>query len=136
VTIASKARLLPLFPAVVWASLRTWWLYRRLPLDQACKALAEGQPLPPRLRDPDGYYRLVIRLMRWLPPYDLGPCIKRSLLLLDLWSRCGLEPRFHLGMRNKDEQRHGHAWITVDGRPDLSTGEMDYTEAFVWEGQA
>ena len=133
-TLRSKARLAPLLPAVIRASIRTWWLYRELPLDQALKALAAGQPLPPLLRDPDGYDRLVNRLMHWLPPHNLGPCIKRSLLLLDLWSRCGLEPRFHLGVRTKDEQRQGHAWITVDGRPDLSVGEMDYTEAFVWEG--
>jgi hypothetical protein len=133
-TIASKARLLPLLPAVVWASIRTWWLYRRLPLDEACNALAEGRRLPRPLRDPEGYSRVVNRLLGWLPPYDLGPCIKRSLLLLDLLSRCGLEPRFHLGVRNKGERREGHAWVTVDGRPDLSVGEMDYTEAFVWEG--
>jgi hypothetical protein len=55
-------------------------------------------------------------------------------VLLDLWSRCGLEPRFHLGVRNEDEQREGHAWISVAGRPDLSASKMGYTEAFVWEG--
>ena len=130
----SKIRLAPLLFPVFRASLRTWWLYRRLPLDEACNALAQGRRLPRPLRDPDGYSRVVNRLIRWLPPYNLGPCIKRSLLLLDLWSRCGLEPRFHLGVRTKDEQRDGHAWVTVDGRPDLSAGEEDYAEAFVWDG--
>jgi hypothetical protein len=30
------------------------------------------------------------------------------------------------------DQREGHAWVTVEGRPDLSAGEPGYTEAFVW----
>ena len=128
----SRAALLILLPAVVAASIRTWWLYRRLPLDQACRALVEVRALPPALRDPAGYHRLVNRLYRLLPPRGLGPCFKRSLLLLDLWSRCGLAPHLHLGVRVSQGQRQGHAWITVAGRPDLCAGETGYTEAFVW----
>ena len=130
----SRASLLLLLPAVAAASIRTWWLYRRLPLDQACRALTEVRPLPPPLRDPAGCLRLVNRLLRVLPPRGMGPCFKRSLLLLDLWSRCGLSPRLHLGVRCSVDQREGHAWVTVEGRPDLSAGETGYTEAFVWEG--
>ena len=129
--VRSRASLLLLLPAVVAASIRTWRLYRKLPLDQACQALVEVQPLPPPLRDPAGYYRLVNRLLRVLPPRGMGPCFKRSLLLLDLWSRCGLAPRFHLGVRRSADRREGHAWITVAGRPDLSAGETGYIEAFV-----
>ena len=77
---------------------------------------------------------LVNRLLRVLPPRGLRPCFKRSLLLLDLWSRCGLEPRLHLGLRRREDRREGHAWITVADRPDLSAGKGGYTEAFVWEG--
>ncbi len=132
--VRSRASLLPLLPAVVTASIRTWWLYPRLPLDQACRTLVKVQPLPAPLRDPAGYLRLVNRLLRVLPPQGLGPCVKRSLLLLDLWSRCGLAPRLHLGVRRSEDRREGHAWITVEGRPDLWAGETGYTEAFVWEG--
>ena len=130
----SRASLLLLLPAVVAASIRTRRLYRSLPLDQACRALVEVRPLPAPLRHPAGYYRLVNRLLRVLPPRGMGPCFKRSLLLLDLWSRCGLAPRFHLGVRRSEDRRAGHAWVTVEGRPDLSAGETDYAEAFVWEG--
>ena len=130
----SRASLLLLLPAVVAASTRTWWLYRRLPLDQACQALADVQLLPPPLRDPAGCLRLVNRLLRVLPPRGMGPCFKRSLLLLDLWSRCGLAPRFHLGVRRSLDRREGHAWVTVAGRPDLCAGETGYTEAWVLEG--
>ena len=133
-SVRSRASLLLLLPAVAAASIRTWWLYRRLPLDQACRALTEVRPLPPPLRDPAGCLRLVNRLLRVLPPRGMGPCFKRSLLLLDLWSRCGLSPRLHLGVRCSVDQREGHAWVTVEGRPDLSAGEPGYTEAFVWEG--
>ena len=133
-SVRSRASLLLLLPAVVAASTRTWWLYPRLPLDHACRALVEVRPLPLPLRDPAGCLRLVNRLLRILPPHDLGPCIKRSLLLLDLWSRCGLAPRLHLGVRRSVDRRECHAWVTVAGRPDLSAGEPGYTEAFVWEG--
>jgi len=129
-----RASALLLLPAVVAASIRTWWLYRRLPLDQACQALVEVRPLPPPLGDPDSCLRLVNYLLRVLPPRGLRPCFKRSLLLLDLWSRCGLEPRLHLGVRRSQDRREGHAWVTVTDRPDLSAGEAGYIEAFVWEG--
>jgi len=55
-------------------------------------------------------------------------------LLLDLWSRCGLAPRLHLGVRYAGDRREGHVWITVAGRPELSAAAPSYTEAFVWEG--
>ena len=128
----SRASLLLLLPAVVAASIRAWWLYRRLPLDQACRALVEVRRLPLPLRDPAACLRLANRLLRVLPPRGMGPCFKRSLLLLDLWSRCGLAPCLHLGVRRWVDQREGHAWVTVAGRPDLSAGEPDYAEAFVW----
>ncbi len=133
-SVRSRAPLLLLLPAVVAASFRARRLYRGLPLDQACRALMDVRPLPPPLRDPAGCLRLVNRLLRVLPPRGLGPCLKRSLLLLDLWSRCGLAPRLHLGVRRSVDRREGHAWVTVAGRPDLSAGEPGYAEAFVWEG--
>jgi hypothetical protein len=130
-----RASLLPLLPIVGAASIRAWWLHRQLPLDDTCRALADVRPLPTLLRDPVGYLRLVNRLLRVLPPRDLRPCFKRSLLLLDLWSRCGLAPRFHLGVRPPvDRSSGGHAWVTVDERPDLSLDGAGYAEAFVWDG--
>jgi hypothetical protein len=52
------------------------------------------------------------RLLPLLPPYGTGRCVKRSLLLLDLWSRAGLDPELHLGLA-AGEDRRGHAWITT-----------------------
>jgi hypothetical protein len=54
---------------------------------------------------------------RWaplLPPHGIGPCLKRSLLLLDLWSRCGLAPRLHVGVALSATGRRAHAWVTPD----------------------
>ena len=133
-SVRPRTPLLLLLPAVLAASFRARRLYGGLPLDQACQALIEVQPLPVPLRDPTGCIRLVNRLLRVLPPRGLRPCLKRSLLLLDLWSRCGLAPRLHLGVRRSADRREGHAWVTVAGRPDLSASEQGYTEAFLWEG--
>jgi hypothetical protein len=33
-----------------------------------------------------------------------------------------------------DRSSGGHAWITVEDRPDLSLDGSGYAEAFVWEG--
>ena len=134
-SVRSRASLL-LLPAVAAASFRTWRLHRRLPLDRACKVLADVPPLPPTLRDPEALLILVNRLLRVLPPRGLRPCFKRSMLLLDLWSRCGLAPRLHLGVRSSSDRREGHAWVTVSDRPDLSGGDPGYTEAFVWQSVA
>jgi hypothetical protein len=60
------------------------------------------------------------RLLPLLPPYGAGRCVKRSLLLLDLWSRAGLVPTFHLGLRGEGADRGGHAWITT-GVPGFDT---------------
>lgn len=52
-------------------------------------------------------------LLPLLPPYGAGRCVKRSLILLDLWSRAGLQPKLHLGLREGDGLRQGHAWVTT-----------------------
>jgi len=60
------------------------------------------------------------RLAALLPLRGFGPCMRRSLVLLDLWSRCGLEPRFHLGMARGGDGRRLHAWITGGQRSSVS----------------
>jgi hypothetical protein len=54
--------------------------------------------------------------------------MKRSLLLLDLWSRCGLRPRLHLGLRGGGYPgRRGHAWLTRDGGNERCCAEASAT---------
>lgn len=134
--VSARAPLILLLPAVAAAALRAGRLYRRRPFDQACRELASAPPLPPALRDPKTCLRLVNRLLPLLPPRGLRPCLKRSLLLLDLWSRCGLAPRLHLGVNTTGEGRDGHAWVSAPGRPELSAPEPGYTEVFVWGARA
>ena len=52
------------------------------------------------------------RLAALLPLRGLGSCVRRSLVLLDLWSRCGLDLRFHLGVVTGEDDRRLHAWVT------------------------
>jgi hypothetical protein len=59
-------------------------------------------------------------LLPVLPPCGAGRCLKRSLLLLDLWSRAGLAPSLHLGVRGDGKTRGGHAWVET-ARPDFRT---------------
>ncbi|MEO1369489.1 MAG: hypothetical protein AAFX50_20105 [Acidobacteriota bacterium] len=79
---------------------------------------------------------------RWLwalPPWGYGRCFKRSLLLLDLWARCGLGPTLHLGARRSPPEdpasspasRDFHAWVTTgDGGPWTSSeGHLE-----IWRG--
>ena len=55
---------------------------------------------------------MVGRLAALLPLRGLGPCMRRSLVLLDLWSRCGVDLRFHIGMATGGDDRRLHAWVT------------------------
>jgi len=100
---------------VVRAALRVWWHNSRQPLDQLVETLRTTRRLPPRLSRPAVLQDIVNRWYRWLPPRGLRSCLKRSLLLLDLWSRCGLHPEFHLGVAGEGDDREGHAWVSADG---------------------
>ena len=105
-------------PAVARAAARLAWLERRLPLEELVTRLRAARSFRiSTLARPEWLLATVDRLLFLLPPWRYGRCLKRSLLLLDLWSRCGLRPRLHLGVRRDGEQgRHqGHAWVTVDG---------------------
>lgn len=57
------------------------------------------------------------RVAPLLPLRGLGPCMRRSLVLLDLWSRCGLDLQFHLGVATGGDDRTLHAWVTDRRRP-------------------
>jgi hypothetical protein len=128
-------------PAVVRASVRVTWLQRQLPLDELVVRLrATPAFLLTPVAHPEWLLATVDRLLPVLPPRGYGRCLKRSLLLLDLWSRCGLRPRLHLGApRELVAGRHqGHAWITVDAvgwttapATALGTSSEGYPEAFV-----
>lgn len=99
--------------AVVAAALHLARWERSLSLDELVDRLRGARRLRGRLADPDLYPPLVERLLRWLPPYRrLGRCVKRSLLLLEVWSRCGLAPTFHYGVgRDAEGGRRAHAWL-------------------------
>jgi hypothetical protein len=85
---------------------------------------------------------------RWLPllkPRGFGPCFAHSLWLLDLWSRCGLDPVLHLGTRAPEraigtttegaleasKAREFHAWITT-GEAGPRTSDRGHQE--IWRG--
>jgi len=106
------------------AAMRLAVLERSLPLDVLVEHLREAPRLRGRLADPHLYPPLVDRMLRWLPPHRrLGRCVKRSLLLLELWSRCGLAPTFHYGVgHDADGKRRAHAWLG-DVPDDLTAGD-------------
>jgi hypothetical protein len=104
-------------PLVVATALGVARRHRRLALGPLLVELrARGRrPLPRALARPEWLAGTVERLLPLLPPRALGPCLRRSLILLELWSRCGLEPRLHLGFRLESPERDGHAWLSATG---------------------
>ena len=114
-------------PAVFRAARRLARLNRRCDLQQLADRLRAVEPWRTSyLANPRFLDASVSRLVKLLPPRNFGPCIKRSFLLLDLWSRCGLEPRIHIGTRKRDGAHHFHAWVTVSGfeNPDSEYAEI------------
>ncbi len=116
---------------VILAALRVNRYCRRLPLDELIERIRRVPVLPESLRRPEVFVALVNYWYRWLPPRGFRPCLKRSYLLLDLWSRCGLEPKFHLGIRTGEGARDGHAWLTVEGFDEGCDAGDGYEETFV-----
>jgi len=122
-------------PAVVRAALRAAWLVRRHPLPEALERLRDVAPFrAPGLCRPERLLRAADRLARWLPPYDHGLCLRRSFVLVDLWTRCGHRPTVHFGLRPRDEggaDVRGHVWVTLDPNLPDSTPRGGCREIFV-----
>ncbi len=115
-------------PVVVRAARRLARLNRRCDLRELADRLRSVEPWQASyLANPRYLDASVSRLVKVLPPRNFGPCIKRSFLLLDLWSRCGLEPRIHIGTRKSDGDHHFHAWVTLPESGDLAS---EYAE--IW----
>lgn len=102
-------------PLVVGSAIRLNLAHGR-PLDQLAATLRNVPLLPRPLRRPAHLMAGLEALLRWLPPRGMRSCLKRSLLQLDLLSRCGQRPRLHVGARS-GAPGDGHAWVTVDGDP-------------------
>jgi hypothetical protein len=106
-------------------------LQASVPLSALPSRLRRVRPLPAVLGDPGRLLAAVDRLGPYLPPWRIGWCLKRSLLLLDLWARCGLAPRLHVATRRGDDGRlEGHAWISAHTLA-VAPGEPALESAFV-----
>ncbi|MBZ5587166.1 MAG: lasso peptide biosynthesis protein [Acidobacteriia bacterium] len=91
------------------AWLKIWRPEVRIRFDRSVTRLRQARRLPRMLADPVVHARVVGRLEPILPSWGMGCCMKRSLLPVHLWSRCGLDPQLHLGVR---AGHRGHAWVT------------------------
>ena len=118
-------------PAVLRAGARLV-RHRDRPFDELAHRMRQARPFRRRwFRHPRYLAATVARLEPLLPPRGYGPCFKRSLLLLDLWTRCGLQPTLHLGAIRDRKDRHFHAWVTTpDNGP--RTSNRGHTE--IWSG--
>lgn len=121
---------------LVWATgARVRRLDRRLGLGAVIQELraARERPLPPRLANPLWLAATLERMLPFVPPRHYGPCLRRALILLELWSRCGLEPTLHIGFRPQAPRRDGHAWLTAtrpDGESLQASGPLDHAPVF------
>ncbi len=96
---------------VLRAAFRVQWHEPRTDLHELVGEL-RASPTSSIPLDLDLVEAVLERLLPVLPPWGTGHCVKRSLLLLDLWSRAGLTPHFHLGFLEGRDGRTGHAWVS------------------------
>jgi hypothetical protein len=122
-------------PVVLRAAWRVRRGLRRTPIEALPGKLREVPRFTAAwLRRPADLDGVVGRLLPLLPPYRANRCLKRSLLLLDLWARCGLSPRLHLGVRRPGEGAlAAHAWVrTGVAELDRRSGPAGHEE--LWSG--
>jgi hypothetical protein len=101
--------------AVACAARRVRKLEPQLAFDELVQRLRSEAGWTARLATPQAQARAANRLLPHLGPRDMGICLKRSLVLVHLWSAHGLSPRLHLGLRLRDgAEPDGHAWLSVD----------------------
>lgn len=99
---------------LIWRAGWRLWRHQRLPIARLSELMRDVPLLTSRpLRHPRYLAATAERWLRLLPPRRFGRCLKRSLLLLDLWQRCGLEPVFHLGTAGHGTDRDFHAWVST-----------------------
>jgi len=117
-------------PVLLRAALRLSRLDRQHDLEELAERMARVRPWRLALLSNPRYLEACVRRFAGsLPPRRLGPCLKRSLLLLDLWSRCGLQPRIHLGVASSGDGSHSfHAWVSVPANEAWAPAEAKHTE--------
>lgn len=102
-------------PWVVIASLILTRRYKRLHFDELVASLQKAPVLLPQaLHRPSWLCCCARHTQQVLPPYDLGSCLKHSLLMLRLLAWCGLKSRLHLGIMSDGHVRQLHAWISIE----------------------
>lgn len=73
-----------------------------------------------RSRDPE-WEETVVALTAWVfktrPSNSRDNCLERALVTFRYLCRAGAQPEFVMGVGRGGEGVHGHAWVTVDGRP-------------------
>lgn len=133
----SPALYLSVLAEVVAAAVLVQREWGRHPLDRLLGRLRCGVGRggePRRVDRARAQARVTGRIVRVLPPWGMGPCLKRSLILLRLWSREGFGVRIHLGFRPGDGAApQGHAWLSADD-PELTSvsgGPNGHTEVLV-----
>lgn len=122
-------------PLVVVTGWRVARLDRRIGFEALLASLRDSgqRPLPGWLARPEALAGAVERWLEVAPPRRYGRCLRRALLLLGLWSRCGLRPKLHIGFRADRPDRRGHAWVTAegaDGARFAASGPLDDAPVF------
>lgn len=99
---------------VVYSAVKLHRLEKTAAFDKTVEELRSG-PIRRGPWRPDIESLALSRLHHILPPFGMGRCLKRSLVLLDLWSARGIEAKLCLGSRQGSEgqTREGHAWLEV-----------------------
>jgi hypothetical protein len=132
-------------PADVWLALRiaTWALIipvlkTAMPLSRLVRLMyrpARGGGR--RVEREERIARFIDWVHRPFVRADKG-CLQRSLLAYRFLSEANAEPRLHVGVQQRDGTVHGHAWISVDGRPvgdsEVSVNSFTSVATFGWGG--
>lgn len=69
-----------------------------------------------------------------IPPFHPGLCLKRSLVLYKFLRENGIEVKINIGIKKETKNIHGHAWLTLDGKPYLTrlSSNENFASCFIF----
>lgn len=95
------------------------FVLRMTPMSAILKSCLKDAKCAPRKNEKEAVIDITDFFFSWRLPVFRGSCLKRSLVLFKFLRRIGINVDINFGVnknRAMNNLKHGHAWLTLDGK--------------------